>query len=397
MFKSQSYSAVTAIVPKATTQEVVQSTITEPGTSGFLWEARGTLLQDSWWKRYIPPISPAKTMMRLLVPNEAVSGIVNTIVEKGRLHQQATGAVFSTPCESVYFGSEFHVWPRKEDNESAIDLHNLSENLSVIYCIVGHEFSDRVAKSAVMAGAHGPIVYYSEGRGLRDRLGWLRITKEHEKEVLMVLADEVDVEEIFDAMAAAGELHLPGRGFMYRLSIHQGMFNLPSRVSHHHYDASMQQIINAIDHLNGHSHWRDQAVFEFSGGGRGVGIDLKHEVRSMENQASLYALVTREGHEQLMDMMLDGGATGLNIHFARVTAPDQECLVAGARINAEYGLLRCITDETTAQRIAKLIELEAERQGLSDFCMSVNPVPRVATYIPGMRDYRVPDESAIAP
>ena len=46
--------------------------------------------------------------------------------------------------------------------------HGLSDTLSVIYCIVAHNLSDRVSRAAVNAGGHGPIVFYSEGRGLRD-------------------------------------------------------------------------------------------------------------------------------------------------------------------------------------------------------------------------------------
>ncbi len=397
MFKtSQSYSVVTAILPQARTSAVVKATLSDPGTSGFLWKARGTLLHDTWWKRFIPPISPAKNMLSMLVPDDEVPGIVNTIVEQGRLHQQATGAVFSTPCDHIYFGSEFHVWPSKEAMTAPTGNHNLTENLSAIYCIVGHKLSDRVAKAAINAGAHGPIVYYSEGRGLRDRLGWLRITKEHEKEVLMVLAEEADADEIFDAMAAVGQLHLPGRGFMYRLRIAQGMFHLASRVSHHHYDANMQQVINAIDHLSGHTNWRDQSVVELSGGGRGVGITTQYEAPTLENQVSLSALVCRDKHEQLMDIMLDAGAPGVNVNFTRFTAPDQDCLISGARINEEYGMLRCITNEATAQRICAVINSEAEDEGLRDFCMFVNPVPKVATYIPGAQDFRLPSDTAMA-
>ena len=154
----------------------------------------------------------AKTMVPLLAPTDEVPHLVSTIVERARLHQQATGAVFSTPCDHAYFGSEFNVWPSRDDTPAAKSAHNLTENLNIIYCTVGHKLSDRVSKAAISAGAHGPIVYYGEGRGLRDRLGWLRITKEHEQEVLMVIADESDADQVFDAMAKAGELHLPGRG-----------------------------------------------------------------------------------------------------------------------------------------------------------------------------------------
>ena len=396
MFETRhAVSVVTAALPNASARRVLPEIMEEADASALAWNARGTLLHDHWLRRWLPPISPAKSMLQMLVPDDSVGRLVRTIVEQARLHQQATGTVFSTPCEHAYFGSDYHVWPAREGAAAVNDSEGLTEDLNVIYCVVGHKTSDRVAKAAINAGAHGPIVYYCEGRGLRDRLGWLRITKEHEQEVLMVLADEADVEEVFDAMAVAGSLHLPGRGIMYRLNIGKGMFNLPSRVSHHLYDANMQQIINAIDHLEGHTHWRDQSVFSV-GGGRGVGIESLNATRSiLEDQVCLSAVATREHCPEVMDMILDAGARGVNVTYGRFTALGEGEQLAGARVNDEYGMLRCITDADTAAAIGSVVEAQAETRKLSDLCVFVNPVPAVATYVPGARDFREPPKLAV--
>ncbi len=396
MFKnSHQFSVVTTVLPNSTTARVLPNLLVEPGSSALSWKARGTLLQDSWWQRWVPPISPAKSMTQLLVPDTEVSRLVSRIVEDGKLHQQATGAVYSTPCEHVYFGSQFSTWPQREGAAVLDGDHRLTENLSIIYCIVGHNLSDRVSRAAINAGAHGPIVYYSEGRGLRDRLGWLRITKEHEKEVLMVLADEANADEVFDAMARAGQLHLPGRGFMYRMAIDKGMFNLPARVSHHHYDANMQQIINAIDHLSGHTHWRDQAVFNVGGEGRGAGLEnFTSSQTTLTDQVALSAMIKRPQAPALMDAMLDAGAPGLNITYARHVQANAETHQGSVGVSDEYGMLRCITDAQTSEVICATIDGQAESLGFKDMCMFVNSVPKVATYIPGNVDYRQPLEEA---
>lgn len=395
--KSHQFSVVTTVLPNSGTARVIPKLLATQGSNALTWKARGTLLQDNWWQRWVPPISPAKSMTQMLVPDDEVSRLVSTIVEEGKLHQQATGAVYSTPCDHIYFGSQFQAWPAREGAAISNESHSLTENLSIIYCIVGHNLSDKVSRAAINAGAHGPIVYYSEGRGLRDRLGWLRITKEHEKEVLMVLADESNAEEIFDAMAKAGQLHLPGRGFMYRMAIEKGMFNLPARVSHHHYEANMQQIINAIDHLNGHSHWRDQTVFNVGGEGRGVGIEpLNQPAQTLAEQWSLSAIITREHANALMDVMLDAGAPGLNITYARfnclspASQSPAHASQTSAQVNDEYGMLRCITAEDNCEAICNTVDEQAEKLGFSDMCMFVNRVAKVATYVPGRVDYREP-------
>lgn len=376
-------SLITAVLPSSSANEVIDHLTYKQDTATLISKARGTLLHEHWWKSWVPPISPSKTMLRMVLPENNVDQIVNTVIKKGRLDKQASGAVFSTPCESAYVGSDFHILGAEKITQPTSTSHKASENLSAIFCSVGHRLSDRIAKAAINAGAHGPVVYYAEGRGLRDRLGWLRITKDSEQEILMIIADEADVEEIFDAMAKEGEFHLPGRGFMYRLPIDMGIFNLPSRVSHHHYAANTQQIINAIDHLTGHTHWRDQSVFDVGNNGKGVGLKIHHENHSeLTNQVCFTTIVNRDQSHELMDLMLDAGAPGLNVIYARfIAANDYELELAQAHVNHEYATIRCITDHDTAKSVAKAIETDAEKRELRDMCVMAHSVPRVAKYV----------------
>lgn len=386
------YSTITAMLPDGVATAVADALVAEKGASALLWQARGTLLQDRWWQRWVPPISPAKTMLYMLAPADDVDRLVGTIIDHARLGQQAVGAVYSHRCDSVYLGSEYHAWPATP-GASVAPRERLKDDLNVIHCIVGHRLSDRVTRAAINAGAHGPVVYYSEGRGLRDRLGWLRITKEHEQEVFTVMADESHVEQIFDAMAKAGEFHLPGRGLMYRLPVDKGMFNLPSRVSRHHYEASMQQIIHAIDHLQGHTHWRDQAVFDVGTEGKGTGLDcIQPNAPALTDPVCLSAVLRHADSPRLMDMLLDAGAPGLTMHRARIAAAMQCDELAGACVNDEYAMFRCIVDEDTATRVCAALEDGAEAAGVRDLCVTVNRVSRVACYVPGERGYRHSDD-----
>jgi len=391
---TQSYSTVTAVLPGSMVSRVMGKIEEQQGASALAWKGRGTALHDHWLKRYLPPISPAKSLLQMLVPEHDVERVVQTVAEQGNLHQQAIGAVFSTPCQQVYFGSDFRAWPSNVVPTSHTDASGLNDNLNLICCVVGHHQSDRVAKAAVNAGAHGPIVYYSEGRGLRDRLGWLRITKEVEKEVLMVIASDNDVEEVFDAMAKAGELHLPGRGFMYRLLVDKGLFNLPGRVSNHAYAANIQQIINAIDHLAGHTNWRDQSVFAVGGNGKGVGLkNTTHQMQPNRPHLCLSAIARRDDTQRLMDLMLDNGAPGLNLNYARYSSIVDGEMVAGARINQDYGVIRCVIDAAQASSLCQKVTTQAPAAGLTDVCLMQFDVPQIATYVPGRKDYRQADQS----
>ena len=401
MFDSKhQISLITAVLPIPSANSVIDTLISNEITDVLVSKARGTLLRTRWWKSWVPPISPSKTMLQMVVPTNEVDQVISTVVEEGRLDLQASGAVFSTPCESAYVGSEFHTLRTKESLSTTDDSHNLSENLSAIFCSVGHKLSDRIAKAAINAGAHGPIVYYAEGRGLRDRLGWLRITKDSEQEIMLVIADDADVEEIFDSMAKAGEFHLPGRGFMYRLPIDIGMFNLPSRICHHHYAANTQQIINAIDHLTGHNHWRDQSVFDVGGEGKCIGLKfLQQNKPELTNQVCFSAVVNRDQSQQLMDLMLDSGAPGLNVSYSRFVAMDEEKEenhLANANIYHEYSTIRCITNQTTAETVSQAIKSDTEQKGIRDVCVLAHAVPRVAKYVPEKTDYRAKSKLVMA-
>lgn len=378
------------LLPNSTAKRVIESTFTDFAYPVFISNARGTLLHDHWLKRMFPPISPVKTLIETLVPSSEVDTIADAIVRESRLDRQAIGAIFSTDYQQAYCGAESPVMSVDEATGVGEGGHGLDKNLRVICCIVNHNLSDKVAKAAIDAGAHGPIIYYCEGRGLRDRLGWLRITKEHEKEVLMIFTDEDDADDVFDALATAGELHLPGKGFMYSLPISKGMFNLPSRMSHHHHTASMQQIIHAIDQLSGHTHWRDQAIFDLGSHGTSSGFDfINHRPVYLEDQACLTVLTDRTNQQRVIDLLLDLHAPGLNISFNRHINPSY-----GAMINDEYVKIQSVMSASLSQQICEEISAGAEANGLKNVFCGVTEVLQVATYTPGNKDYRMPKSAA---
>ncbi|MEM7401345.1 MAG: hypothetical protein AAF304_05285 [Pseudomonadota bacterium] len=391
-------SLITAVLPAASADSVISTLTSREVTDVLVSKARGTLLHDHWWKSWVPPISPSKTMLQMIVPAHDVDRVAGLVIEEGKLDMQASGAVFSTPCESAYIGSLFHNLRTTETLNTKKESHKLSENLCAIFCSISHSLSDRIAKAAINAGAHGPVVYYAEGKGLRDRLGWLRITKDSEQEVIMVLADESDVEEIFTAMAKAGEFHLPARGFMYSLPIDKGMFNLPSRIANPHYSANTQQIIHAIDHLTGHTHWRDQAVFNVGGEGKGTGLKFLNENKeATTNQVCFSAIVNRDQSQKFMDLMLESGAPGLNVSYSRFVAMgDDDYELAHANVNHEYATIRCITNQQLADKITDVIESDAENNGIKDVCVLAHAVQRIAKYVPGRKDHRSKPKFAVA-
>ena len=166
MFKQTTPSSlVTLILPPPVMRQITAESFLDDFGTALLHRARGSLLQENWLKKWLPPVSPAKSMLQLMVQPGEVDSLVSRIVKQSNLDQQAVGAVFSSDSDQVHFGPEFRRQATNNDASASPTL--LREKLHAIYCIVSHKQSDRVCKAAIDAGAHGPIVHYSEGRGLK--------------------------------------------------------------------------------------------------------------------------------------------------------------------------------------------------------------------------------------
>ena len=376
-------STVVAILPESH----MQATVTELNAAGhnvLRWHARGTLQDNRWYRRFLPAISPEKGALQLLLPNSEVDQAMRIIINRAKLHRQSTGAIYSIPCTEVFVGDNFHSSCSLDVGDNCAATASLKENLSVIHCIVEKNQTENIAGAAIQAGAHGPVVHFSEGYGLRDRLGWLRITKQAEKEVLTVIVDNANADNVFAAMASAGQLYRPGRGFMYQMPVNKGLFNLPSHIDSKRYPANMQQIIGAIDHLMGDDHWRDQTVFELEGTGKSAGLGfLNPEATStgLEPKACLTAVVDRENSAKLMELMIDVGAPGLNVSYCQRITTDNASLHAGVNLLSEYAVINCVASESLVHDVLHQTRRLATDAGMENLCMHLQPVPRVATYL----------------
>ena len=78
MFNSnQQMSHITAVLPETSANNVVKTLTTKEVTDVLVSQARGTLLQESWWKAWVPPISPSKTMLQMVVPAHDVDRVAH--------------------------------------------------------------------------------------------------------------------------------------------------------------------------------------------------------------------------------------------------------------------------------------------------------------------------------
>jgi len=382
---NKNVSLVSAFLPQEIANRVVEDVFQKGERKALIIDSRGTLMRNRWYQALIPMVSPEREYVQFLVPDVEVDHLMESIVASGNLHLPGSGAVFAVPCDDVIHTEDYELWSGNAWETDTFDASEvLKENLTAIFCILQKGDTETVSRAAMLAGAHGPIVFYCEGSGLRDRLGWLRITKDNEKEVLVVVVDNADAIAVTEAMVDAGDIDLPGRGFLYRVPIHKGIVNIGSTIGRHRYAATMQQVISAIDELQGSSGWRDQQVNELVGTGQSAGLNLFGKVRErvyLKNQVALNCIVGRRYIDTLVDAGLAVGAPGANFSIAKIFESDDRATAGGVRYHRERGIVRFIVSADRLDALTRGLTSACEAESITDVCLYSTPVTRAVTYV----------------
>jgi nitrogen regulatory protein P-II 1 len=89
------------------------------------------------------------------------------------------------------------------------------DDLNLITCVVQRGKADKIAKAALEAGADGATILFGRGMGLRERLGLLGLAIVPEKEIIMIVSEKKKTPILFDVIAKAAKLDVPGMGIAY--------------------------------------------------------------------------------------------------------------------------------------------------------------------------------------
>ncbi len=113
----------------------------------------------------------------------------------------------------------------------------MSENISyltdvsLMTCVVKQGMSDTILKAARDVGAVlGAVSCHGRGHGARERLGLLGIAVEAEKEIVSLLVSSEQQDIVFDAMHRAGEMDVPGNGYVYCIPLEKVATFIPKDI-----------------------------------------------------------------------------------------------------------------------------------------------------------------------
>lgn len=377
------FSVITAILPRRTSPDVADFILDCPARRLLAFNARGTLVRDRFYQALLPALSPEQEIYQFIVPQEEEAILMAQIVALGQLKLAGSGAVIASRVDKIYFSRGYHAWQNGALSYPPVKTKlEMGRSLVAIYCIAQTRSADSIARAAVKAGAHGPTIYYCEGRGLRDRLGWLRITQNPEKEFIQVIVDEFDAEPVFEAMVRSGRLDEPGRGFIYQVPVSQGLVNLAT-VSPSRHAASMQQVIHAIDDIKGGADWRLQHQSPDAPLRRnGFGIfGRSRERRYLHNLQLLGCIAQRKHSEALERAALDAGAPGISTAFGKLITSGSEKTAAGVRLNRERVLIKMAIKHDKVEPILNAMQEVALQSDCVDHLFYQQHIPRALTYL----------------
>ncbi|MDR1637696.1 MAG: hypothetical protein LBR93_10205 [Treponema sp.] len=192
---------------------------------------------------------------RFYVPAKFEQGVMRRIAEAADLRMGGRGCIFAMRG-SVRRGS-----PLVFDEEKLISLCGEDnklprEDYALLCCTVSRGLGESLSAAVLELGVCVPVVFFGAGVGLRDRLGLLRITIPVEKEIIWFLVPRSDAELVEKTLIPRARLDVPGHGFLYRIFVHAPVVNLRVRQGKRVHAATMEQVIAALDEVQGSSNWR---------------------------------------------------------------------------------------------------------------------------------------------
>ncbi len=374
-------SLVTAVLPRNNSSAVIEAVLAEGGRSLLALNARGTLIKDRWYQSFVPVMNPEQEVIQFLAPDTEVDHVMRDVVSVGRLKLAGAGTIYSVRCDKVYPGRDYPLWEDSSENEEVAKPSStgFKKELAGIFCIAEGRMAETISRAAVDAGAPGPTINYCVGRGLRDRMLLLRIAKPAEKEFIRTVVDNCDAEPVFNAMANAGRIDEPGRGFIYQVPIDKGVNNIGSVFGVTRHSASFQQIIAAIDELKGGREWRDQSAVEPAVSNRGTGMAARRGF--LTDHTMLTCVAKRTAADTLTDAALSAGAPGVIVSEGRFMTSDAERTGQGVRLNKERTIIKTVLPAKTKDVVRKAMQTAASDTGVGEICFFTHPVAKALTYL----------------
>lgn len=349
---------------------------------GTITQARGMVKRSQKLQFRTLSLSPRMESLLLLVPKRHLTSVIHQSILSSGMDRGAMGSVLGVPVKRLW-ATEYNQTenldsptiaqnPTSSNSPMEAQSYKLQRDLFLVTCVCQKGKAEEIAEAAIQNGSASPVIHYGEGKGVRDRMGLLKIAVNPEKEIVHVVTDSFECNRIFDAMVEAGRLYAPGMGFIYTTKIESGFVNLHTTLSTSFTKATREQIIKAIDELKGNKNWRIAEA--------GLGKSQRSKRKSQDNLTNL-KLVTRRGlGDEFIYEAMQNGAHGATRSYARLIGGEQVIAQTGRVINDEREIIDFHVVESTAKDLLSVFEgIVDHYESKNSFVIELE-VPRALTY-----------------
>ncbi|MFT5170671.1 MAG: nitrogen regulatory protein P-II 1 [Candidatus Marinamargulisbacteria bacterium] len=371
---SKGYTLITAILRKGVAESIMSKGVLDACRMAVVINARGTLAREKWYQRLLPIMHPEQEILELLAPNEGVDSLMSYIIQAGGLQRYGSGTIYCMPCEKAIISGPEKKAGKEKFPKNLKPVQGLKEDLTAIFCILQRNKADSLAKSVIEAGTPGPSIAYGIGRGIRDRLGLIRLAINPEKELMRVVVDSIESEPIFDLMIREGRLHIPGEGFIYMVKLQKGLVNMSGVYSRSVHSASIPEIIKALDELKGTASWRQRVSYDESQG------EVK-ERKYLENLTRLTCVSSRANGEAVIQAALSAGAPGASVSYGVALGEEKRLGNSKIMLNNEKEMIEFTLAPNKVTEVLSAIQKAEKGLNGDTSLFYTHKVPKAYTYL----------------
>ncbi len=306
---SQDFYRITVVADPEKTRVLIDTAVQSGVKQVFVVKGRGIMHKKKIGIISVSGISPSFDMLNVIVTKPHLESVMRALVQAGRLNLFGAGAIYAARIQDMWFHGTQPFTPTSTPTPPAAENGvELQRDLVAINCICQLGHAEDIARETMMAGSPSPVISFGYGHGIRDRLGFfLQLTINPKKEIINLVVGSAESERFFEEMVEAGHLDQPAQGFIYTSPVEVGLINTMSFHNTSLYPATMEQIIKAIDQIQGNTNWRHSGSVQH--------VTTKKR-KMLHNLVSLNCIVPRGFGDITSMVAMEAGAGGTSTAYA---------------------------------------------------------------------------------
>jgi len=268
-------------------------------------------------------------IIQFLISEENEDEVLKYLISEGQLMLSGRGTIYSENVEVPKAHAGCLV--NQVQNVPVIDDVSMLDEISGVCCIVQRGQGESIAETVLESGLGAPNITYGIGTGVRDKMGLLRITIPADKELVWMTSSNYDIDMMMDTLIKAGRLDQPGKGFIYNFPLRKGILNMQVSRGAQKSAANMEQIVSALDRIQGGIEWRRRDFSE----------DSSNRVY-LENLIDFTLICDEGGADELVSVAMAAGVAGATI--AKIKHVGEKGALAKSRESCEMIVSKEIFD-----------------------------------------------------